>query len=319
MAGGALKMVRDVPPHPWGEQPGEGKADEYSDGDLGDMKLHNPKAGFFVPDGKPEADALRRITHLGIGAHQDDLEFMAFHGILKCFASETKWFGGVVCTNGSGSARTGPYGEFTDTQMMAIRRREQNTAAMIGRYGAMIQLDYPSSAVKSPTDVSLKEDLKKILDTTRPEIVYTHNLADKHDTHIGVVIAALQAMRELPPEQRPQQVIGCEVWRNLDWLPDAEKVLMDVSGRDNLAAALNGVFDSQIAGGKRYDLATLGRRASNATFFESHATDAANQLIFGMDLTPVVVDETIDIVEFVCGFIDRFNADVKMKLGRRLG
>jgi hypothetical protein len=28
---------------------------------------------------------------------------------------------------------------------------------------------------------------------------------------------------------------------------------MDVSGRDNLAAALNGVFDSQIAGGKRYD------------------------------------------------------------------
>ena len=50
---------------------------------------------------------------------------------------------------------------------------------------------------------------------------------------------------------------------------------MDVSGRDNLAAAMNGVFDSQIAGGKRYDLATIGRRAANATFFESHATDQA--------------------------------------------
>jgi LmbE family N-acetylglucosaminyl deacetylase len=283
------------------------------------MKLHQPTAEIFVPDGQPVADALKRITHLGIGAHQDDLEFMAFHGILSCFASGQKWFGGVTCTNGSGSARTGAYAACTDAQMMKIRRQEQNTAATLGQYGVMIQLDHPSSVVKSATDLSLKNDLKEILAATRPEVVYTHNLADKHDTHIGVVIAALQAMRELPRDQRPNKVVGCEVWRDLDWLPDAEKVLMDVSGRDHLAAALAGVFDSQIAGGKRYDLATLGRRASNATFFESHATDKASQLVFGMDLTPVVADESKDIAEFVCGFIDRFNADVKTKLGRRLG
>jgi LmbE family N-acetylglucosaminyl deacetylase len=283
------------------------------------MKLHQSSAQIFVPDGKPVTDALKRITHLGIGAHQDDLEFMAFHGILECFASKSKWFGGVTCTNGAGSARTGKFKKFTDEQMMAVRRREQNQAAKLGGYGVMIQLDYPSSAVKSATDPSLKNDLKKILAATKPEIIYTHNPADKHDTHIGVVIAALQAMRELPRGQRPKKVIGCEVWRNLDWLNDAEKVLMDVSGHDNLAAALNGVFDSQIAGGKRYDLATLGRRAANATFFESHATDKSNQLIFGMDLTPVVADETKDILNFVCGFIDRFNADVKTKLSKRLG
>lgn len=273
----------------------------------------------FVPDGKPVADALQRITHLGIGAHQDDLEFMAFHGILECFADQEKWFGGVTCTNGAGSARSGPYARFTDEQMMAVRRNEQNHAAIIGQYGVMIQLDYPSSAVKSATDPSLKNDLKEILAATRPEVVYTHNLADKHDTHIGVVIAALQAMRELPREQRPKIVIGCEVWRNLDWLNDAGKVLMDVSGHDNLAAALNGVFDSQIAGGKRYDLATHGRRAANATFFESHATDKTNQLIFGMDLSPLVADESKDIVEFVCGHIEKFSADVKSKLNQRLG
>ena len=283
------------------------------------MKLHQAAAEIFVPDGKPLAAALARITHLGIGAHQDDLEFMAFHGILECFANEEKWFGGVTCTNGAGSARTGPYARFTDAQMMAIRRQEQNTAAGIGQFGVMVQLDYPSSAVKSATDPALKNDLKQILAATKPAVVYTHNPADKHDTHIGVVVAALQAMRELPRADRPQKVIGCEVWRNLDWLNDAEKVLMDVSGRDNLAAALNGVFDSQIAGGKRYDLATLGRRASNATFFESHATDRANQLIFGLDLTPLVADESLDIVDFVGGFIDRFHADVKTKLSRRLG
>ena len=283
------------------------------------MKLHQAAAEIFVPDGKPLAAALARITHLGIGAHQDDLEFMAFHGILECFANEEKWFGGVTCTNGAGSARTGPYARFTDAQMMAIRRQEQNTAAGIGQFGVMVQLDYPSSAVKSAIDPALKNDLKQILAATKPAVVYTHNPADKHDTHIGVVVAALQAMRELPRADRPQKVIGCEVWRNLDWLNDAEKVLMDVSGRDNLAAALNGLFDSQIAGGKRYDLATLGRRASNATFFESHATDRANQLIFGLDLTPVVADESLDIVDFVGGFIDRFHADVKTKLSRRLG
>ncbi len=283
------------------------------------MKLRQSTAGIFVPDGKPMAEALARITHLGIGAHQDDLEFMAFHGILNCFGSKQNCFGGVICTNGSGSARTGPYANFTDVEMMAVRRREQNAAALVGGYGVMLQLDYPSSAVKSPSDTRLKEDLVEILEATSPEIVYTHNLADKHDTHIGVAIAALQAMRELPRERRPKNVWGCEVWRNLDWLPDADKVLMDVSGRDNLAAVLNGIFDSQIAGGKRYDTATFGRRAANATFFESHATDKTTQLVFGMDLSPLVTDETSDIVDYTCDFIVKFQADVREKLTRRLG
>ncbi len=283
------------------------------------MKLRNSSAQIFVPDGRPVADALKRITHVGIGAHQDDLEFMAFHGILECFTSDTRWFGGVTCTNGSGSARSGTYAQFTDAQMMAVRRTEQNHAAIIGQYGVMIQLDYPSSAVKSATEPHLKNDLKEILAATRPEIVYTHNPADKHDTHVGVVVAALQAMRELPREQRPKKVIGCEVWRNLDWLPDADKALMDVSGHDNLAAALNGVFDSQIAGGKRYDLATLGRRAANATFFESHATDKTTQLVFGMDLTPVVADESNNIADYVAAFVRAFESDVRKKLSSRLG
>lgn len=262
----------------------------------------------------PEAISL--ITHLGIGAHQDDLEFMAFHGILSCFAREDLWFGGVTCTDGAGSSRTGHYAGFCDAEMMKTRRQEQNAAAVIGGYATMVQLDYPSTQVRNPDDASLKNDLKAILLASHPEVVYTHNPADKHDTHIGVLMAALQAMRELPEEARPRKVIGCEVWRNLDWLPDEAKFLMNVSGRDNLAAALNGVFDSQIGGGKRYDLATLGRRAANATFFDSHTTDAATQLIFGMDLTPLVTDGTLDIVGFVCDHISAFQEDVKTKISR---
>src|SRR5271167_2521075 len=116
------------------------------------MKPHNSSAEIFVPDRKPVATALKRITHLGIGAHQDDLEFMAFHGILECYGSKSKSFGGVTCTNGGGSARSGKFKNISDEQMMAVRRREQNRAAKLGGFGVMIQLDFPSSAVKSATD-----------------------------------------------------------------------------------------------------------------------------------------------------------------------
>jgi LmbE family N-acetylglucosaminyl deacetylase len=283
------------------------------------MKLHNSSADIFIPDGKPLEAALARVTHLGIGAHQDDLEFMAFHGIAACFHSDAEWFGGVTCTNGSGSARTGAYARFSDAEMMRVRREEQRQAAIVGRYAAMLQLDYPSSAVKNARDSRLKEDLREILEATRPRAVYTHNPADKHDTHIAVAVPVIQAIRELPREQRPQSVHGCEVWRNLDWLPDAEKVIHDVSGHENLAAALNGLFDSQIAGGKRYDLAVLGRRRANATFFESHGIDQSDALAFAMDLTPLVQDDSLDVLEYVLGFIERFRDDVAAKVCKRLG
>ena len=42
-------------------------------------------------------------------------------------------------------------------------------------------------------------------------------------------------------------------------------------GTGEPGAALIGVFDSQIAGGKRHDLAVLGRRRANATYNASHA------------------------------------------------
>lgn len=283
------------------------------------MNLHQPEADVFIPDGRPIADALARTTHLAIGAHQDDLEFMAFDGIKACFHREDAWFAGVTCTNGSGSARTGDYGRYSDADMMRVRLEEQRQAAILGRYTAMLQLDYPSSIIRDPASTKLRDDLVAILSATKPEVVYTHNPADKHATHIGVVIPVIQAIRQLPKDQRPKAVHGCEVWRNLDWMQDSEKVVHDVSGHDNLAAALNGLFDSQIAGGKRYDLGVIGRRRANATFFESHGVDKSDSLAFAMDLTPLAQDDSLDIVTYVTGFIDRFRADVVDKLRKQIG
>ena len=61
-------------------------------------------ASLTIPDGVVTPEAYARCSHLAIGAHQDDLEFMAFHGINTCYGDEGLWFGGVTCTDGAGSA-----------------------------------------------------------------------------------------------------------------------------------------------------------------------------------------------------------------------
>jgi LmbE family N-acetylglucosaminyl deacetylase len=278
------------------------------------MQLHNASANVFIPDGQPVDHALRRITHLGIGAHQDDLEIMALHGILQCLHKSHQWFGGVTCTDGRGSPRSGPYADYSDEEMREIRQREQNLAATIGQYGIMLQLDYGSAAIKDPDDPKLTEDLCEILRQTRPSVVYTHNPADKHDTHVAVMVRAIDAMRRLPPNERPRKVYGCEVWRNLDWMLDSDKVPLDVRGHESLAAALVGVFDSQIAGGKRYDLATLGRRQANARYLEPHAVDEKEEVWFAMDLSPLVRDDTLSILDFTNAMVVRFAEDVRKRL-----
>jgi LmbE family N-acetylglucosaminyl deacetylase len=280
------------------------------------MRLHRDTAEVFVPDGSPAEPALGRTTHLGVAAHQDDLEIMGFPGILECFQRQDLWFTGVIVTDGSGSPRDGAYRDFTDRQMQSVRRAEQKKAAIIGEYAAQILLDHPSAAVKDPAGLAVVEDLQAVLRATRPATVYTHNLADKHDTHVSVALRVIQALRSLEPAARPSKVYGCEVWRDLDWLIDAQKVAFDVSAHENLQAALLGVFDSQIAGGKRYDLATMGRRRANATYYASHGVDTATGMTFAMDLTPLIVDPRLRVAEFVQGYIEAFRTETADRLLR---
>lgn len=280
------------------------------------MKFAIPTAEIFVPDGKPVEEALARTTHMSIGAHQDDLEIMSYHGVLQCFGLEDKWFTGVVVTNGSGSPRDDLYANYTDDDMQKVRRLEQKKAAFVGEYAAQGLLDFTSSAVKEPGNRAVIEDIKALLLAAKPEVVYTHNLADKHDTHVGVALKTVQAIRELPADARPKKLIGCEVWRCLDWMNDEDKIALDVSAHENLAAALLGVFDSQICGGKRYDLATQGRRRANATYFASHGVDDAGLLNFAMDLTPLVNDPNLGPVEYVLGYIKSFQDDVSARIGK---
>ncbi|MCS7261166.1 MAG: PIG-L family deacetylase, partial [Anaerolineae bacterium] len=234
--------------------------------------------------------------------------------ILQCFQRTDRWFTGVVVTNGAGSPRDDLYKDYTDEQMREVRIKEQKKAAVVGEYAAQALLDYPSAAVKDVNNPGPVNDIALLLRLARPEVVYTHNLADKHDTHVGVAVRVIQAIRSLPADQRPKQLYGCEVWRDLDWLLDEDKVALDVSAHPNLQAALLGIFDSQICGGKRYDLATLGRRRAHATYHASHAVDVSEGLTFAMDLTPLITDPQRDITAFVVAHIERFAQDVRQRI-----
>ena len=280
------------------------------------MKLRNPNSDFFVPDGLAPGAALARTTHMSVSAHQDDIEIMAYHGVAECFGRPDRWFSGVVVTNGAGSPRAGIYAGYSDEEMQKIRVVEQRKAAYVGDYACQLQLGYTSAQAKDQTTAAIREELAAIFAAAKPEVVYLHNLADKHDTHIGVALHCLAALRSLPYADRPKKVYGCEVWRALDWMPDSSKQPLPVSERSNIAAALVGVFDSQVSGGKRYDLATAGRRLANATYASSHATDIESALTFAMDLTPLVTDLTLTPADYVLRFVDEFRADVSTKLGR---
>jgi LmbE family N-acetylglucosaminyl deacetylase len=274
------------------------------------MKFSRSEADILVPGGGPAAQALARTTHLCVGAHQDDIEIMAHAGITDCYGSADRAFTGVVVTDGAGSPRTGRYAGFTDREMQTVRREEQRRAAVLGRYRLQIQLAHPSADVKTPGHAGVVSDLAAIFAGCAPQVVYLHNPADKHDTHIAVLLRCLEAIRRLPRERRPARVLGCEVWRDLDWLVDADKVALDAGRQPELADALLKAFDSQISGGKRYDVATRGRRVANATYHHQHETDQFEAITWAMDLTPLVADETLSPRDFALAHVDRLRADI---------
>ena len=242
-------------------------------------RLHQINASVYTPDGVDFLSACRRITHLGIGAHQDDLEIMAFHGIVQHFKNPKHWFGGIICKDG------GP-----------TRQREQEKAANIGQYGLLIQLNNPNQ-------------LNDYLIQLHPDVLYTHSPFDKHPTHIKIFQHVLETLRRLPRKQQPQEIYGCEVWRDLDWLPDDQKVRLDVSGHDALAKKLIRTFASQTKH-KKYLEATLGRRQANATFFDPYDKDRATQIQVAIDLSPLVRNKKLDIRTFVDRQIEQFKKEL---------
>ncbi|HEV8547429.1 MAG TPA: PIG-L family deacetylase, partial [Polyangiaceae bacterium] len=217
--------------------------------------------------------------------------------------------------DGVGSPQRGA--RLSADEMRALRRREQERAAVLGEYGAIVFLDHPSASVKDPLAGGVVSDLVAVLRAARPSVVYTHALTDAHDTHVAVALRVVAACRALAPEERPERVLGCEVWRDLDWLTAPDKVELAVDAHPELQAALIAVFESQLRE-KRYDRAALGRRAAHAAFAESHHADRHEAVVWAMDLTPLVTSAALP-AELVRGLVRRLEDDALDRIERLYG
>jgi LmbE family N-acetylglucosaminyl deacetylase len=237
---------------------------------------------------------------------------MAIHGILRCYERADRWFCGAIVTDGTGgpvAAGLADSGAIRD-----VRRREQERAATLGRYGAQVFLDHASADVRNANERAPVADLVTLLRATRPEVVYTHALSDAHDTHVAVALRLVAACRELAPTERPSRVFGCEVWRDLDWLPPSDQVALAVDERLELQSELVAVFESQLAL-KRYDAAALGRRTAHAVFSDSRASDRHRGVVWAMDLSPLVSGGGSP-ADFLGGLVRRFEDDILARLTR---
>lgn len=263
-------------------------------------------------------NAIGRVKMLGIGAHPDDLELLSWHAIGT--ARATRSYAGVVVADGADSPRAGAFANMSRAEMTRVRREEQKRAAKLGEYGALVLLGYASADVKhAGLHAPLVDDLVAILDAIRPDAVFTHNPCDTHDTHVAVFAHVMAAARRLSKDARPRALYGCEVWGALDWLDANDRVAFDVSAFVELGVKLVGVFESQIAGGKRYDEAALARRRANATFLDARQVDGHTATELAIDLSALVHDTSIDVHDFAMSLLERRRATASTRIRRFCG
>lgn len=269
------------------------------------ITFHNNGSKVFVNKNADFDSATQSTTHLCVAAHEDDVEIMAYGGVLNCYQNPDFRFCGVCVTNGEGSPRCGKYADYSNAQMRAARAKEQLKASQIGDYSVQFLLDY-SSAEVCRSNPFVIEDLCKIILATKPQIIYTHNIADRHPTHVAVALKTIAAIKAA--NFHPQKLYGCEVWRNLDWLCDC-KVQQSTAGNDKLEKQLIEVFKTQIAGGKSYGKASIARRRVNATFAESHGVDRYTACENYIDLTSIV-NEDVSVKDFISARLSNFTDSV---------
>lgn len=270
----------------------------------------NVAADIHVPDGAEDEKALARTTYMSIGCHQDDCEIMSYHAIGKCYGSDKDWYTAVVLTDGGGSPRSGAYANYTNEQIHVKRSQEQRDAADAGKYSAVVQLAYSSEEVRTQKRAQIEDELVGLLKIARPKFLFIHNPADRHETHLGACLRALNALRRLPVQYRPEKVYGMEVWRSLDWLSAQDRLIFDTSMHPDVASGVITAFESQCTPLKRFDAAALGRRLGNATFQAPRDNDTTDSCNIGVDLTDLAFDSSIDVKAYTLDLVERFRKEV---------
>jgi LmbE family N-acetylglucosaminyl deacetylase len=246
--------------------------------------------GFYSPQGLSPTEAKSRVRVLAVGAHPDDLEFMCLEPIARCRTKKN--FGGLIVTSGSGSLRAPEHANLSASEFAEIRWEEQKKAARLGDYAFVDSLNVESGTLREVSGLArLADTLENYLADLNLESLYMHQPFDRHASHVRVCFALLEALRRLPKSKRPKQILGCEVWRNLDWSPKSSKQLRPLTRADlELQVLLAEVFVSQAnpKTAKNYVEALVGRKTANAVFQEGLTQDSGVAVEVFVDLAPWV-------------------------------
>ena len=243
------------------------------------------------------------LNSLVIGAHQDDLEFMA------CSFIFDKSFGGIVCTDGRSSVRGGEFAQYTDQEISNIRLQEQEQAAVIGEYDFISQYCFESKMLKEASTKRnelvdrMSEDILRI----KPRYLVTHNPFDRHATHRIVFKCVLQALANLKNDFVPEFFWGGELWGGLDWIPESHRRIRYISSEQEKAMRdLAEVFSSQISDAKNYANAVLGRKLSNATFLDPYSRDQESFCELFLCQNELIGERSIDLEQYCENILSSF-------------
>jgi LmbE family N-acetylglucosaminyl deacetylase len=233
---------------------------------------------------------------VGVGAHADDLELGMASFILDCYDSDSRSFVGVTCTDGAGAFRAPGFEHLSEQRYVEVRREEQFAAARMGRYGSMIQLGHPESAVSDGSAVAaMTDEIEEVLEATQPATVVTHCLTDRHIHHRRVGLATVRACRRL--RRPPAALLGVEIWGGLEWLQPFV-VALPVDDPGGLIDRLVNCHVSQV-GHTPYGQASDARRFVNGTYDLGRQIGVRRDVAYAMDLTPLLADVATDPVDFI--------------------
>jgi glucosamine-6-phosphate deaminase len=265
--------------------------------------------------------ALAKTTHVGVGAHQDDIEIMAGPMLLK---NKDHWMN-IIVTDGAASKSilNGMATELTPKQLTDMRQREQREAAR--ETGTpVIQLKYPSAAVNGHMGEGKRQEAAFALGTLfsampKTEEVFGHNPIDKHATHLAVLAVQTAALRAAQ-HKNLKNVYAMEVWGGLTGIPEAQLSMFVVEDGRDLAAinTLIGKYQSQIQGqGRDYAATTTARMVGHGGYVSNpHLNNPPEGMVIGLNITDFTKGESNDMGALAKELLERAAA-IKVKLAEK--
>lgn len=186
-------------------------------------------------------NSMKGKTILVIAAHPDDPEFGCGATVAKYILERAKAYY-VICTNGQRGSR---HHDIDGKKLIAARHKEQRKAADIIGVTETFFLDHEDGALEA--NMSLKEELVKIIRRLKPDIVFTHdpawyysvredfsmiNHSDHRQTGVATIDAIYPLARDLasfPEHQKegltPHKVLDLRLFNfdNPNFLEDVTK------------------------------------------------------------------------------------------------